>query len=457
MRRRRVQPCRRPSRNVGMRRALLILTAGLAVALPAEPAHARQDFSYSDGYAGTLPTDPRLLARTYFDLPSVRSLIHELEHGPVSRDRVNQALEGTDYEPADLVRVGLIGERDGGYALAFNDFTLEDMKAIHRVVEEHAPSLASAFTSRRDEFERIFRRYPVPSVSHDKLAFILISGFSLNWGGLQMTEQMGFRKPHEVSGKGWHYAYWVAADDPDYSIRGFYWGRSTFPAGSFNFQDHPVDFAFSSFGDPYSDPRMNLPDLLGLPLENMDPGVAACVQWIGTVKETHFGMNLEHVLGFERTYDLGTILFALRDGPKRGQDLAEAVRDRKALPAMLDLLVTIQYISRDDAGGYRLMIPVLDTQVSAMVDDALAASREVIRGWLTANYPEVRKELAGLVAVKQGVPFEALFTRVWHDLFGRVTKELAATGFTADPYGPDVAHKGSLGAPWRVGLVETPF
>ena len=51
-----------------------------------------------------------------------------------------------------------------------------------------------------------------------------------------------------------------------------------------------------------------------------------------------------------------------------------------------------------------------------------------------------------------GVPFEALFTQVWHEIFGLATRELALRHMIASAYGDAVRHKGSLSVLWRQSL-----
>jgi hypothetical protein len=98
------------------------------------------------------------------------------------------------------------------------------------------------------DFDRILARYDASSVERKQLAFVLLAGVALNWDALKQTELGGYRKPQLVTGNGWQYSFWAAEADPDYSIRGFFWGSSTAPIASRNLTP-PVDFGFSSFRD----------------------------------------------------------------------------------------------------------------------------------------------------------------------------------------------------------------
>lgn len=423
------------------------------LALFAAPAVAQEREFYS-GYKGSLPSDPRLLARTYFEEPRVRALIFQVETGPVSGERAAEVLEGSGTTLADLLRVGLLREDGDRYALGFNYFNVKDMRAVVAAAEKHVPSLVAAYHEHRSELDRILGDYPVKTVAPDRLAFVLIAGFSLNWDGLAVTRDAGFRKDLLVEGNGFGYSFWASEAVPDHDTRGFYWGSSTLPGGGFNYDEDPVDWSFSSFGDPYSDPRMNFPDLLLTSADEMEPAVREAARRIGLIHDTSFGGDFPDALGFESGRAFATLLFRLREGPKRMEALAEGFRTSAKLDAYLDLLEAIQYVERDEGGAYHLLVPVLDHADRPMVQAALRWSREVLTGWLAAHYPEIRKEMGSLTAMRQGVPFESLFTQIWHELFGLATHELVRNGFLFDPSGPRMRYKGSYAVLWRQDLYD---
>jgi len=434
------------------RLAALLATLAFVASGPASSAAPTREF-YA-GYKGSLPSDPRLLARTYFDQPQVRALIFEVETGPVSRDRIDSALEGSGATLADLLRVGLLREDHGEYLLAFNYFTATDMRAVIAAAEKHVPSLVAAYLEQRGELDRILGAYPVKSVARDRLAFVLIAGFSLNWDGLAVTRDAGFRKDLLVEGDGFGYSFWASEEVPGHDTHGFYWGSSTLPGGRFNYETNPVDWSFSSFGDPYSDPRMSFPDLLLTSADEMEPAVREAVRRVGLIHDTSLGGDFPDVLGFESGRDFADLLFRLRQGPKGAEALAEGFPDPEKLGAYLDLLQEIQYVERDDEGAYHLRVPVLDRADRPMVDAALQWSREVLTGWLGEHYPELRKEMGTLTAMRQGVPFESLFTQIWHELFGLATRELVRSGLLFDPSGSQVRYKGSYPVLWRQELFD---
>ncbi|MGA2261317.1 MAG: hypothetical protein ABSH28_07770 [Acidobacteriota bacterium] len=423
--------------------------------LPFRQTHADAgQREFSSGYAGILPMDAKNLARTYFSEPAVRRLIFDLEKGPLQLERAAEVLKGTHFTVDDLLRVKLVSERDGRLFIGFNYFNADDIKAIDRVAALYVPSLVHAYLDQQQAFERIFKTYSAGTVSSKKLAFVLIAGFSLNWDGLRTTQELGYRKPLLVQGEGWRYSFWAEEDVTDRSTKEFYWGSSTFPAGKYNFSNKPADFAFSSFGDPFSDPRMNFPDLLYTSAADMAPAVRDVAQKIGLVHETAFGADFQNVLGFERARDLAALLFALRASPEAEARLARSIREPEKIGAYLSLLKQIQYVERGKDERYRLLFPVLDRMDKKLVDQSLALSRQIFSEWLKTNYGKMREDLGALTAMKQGVPFESLFTQIWHEWFGLTTRQLVRAGFMFDPYSKDATYKGSFPALWRLSLYD---
>ncbi len=435
-------------RRAGCLAVALLLGAGRAASGQAADRH------FSSGYAGTLPTDPKDLARTYFNAPPIRRLIYRLENGPATRGEVDSALAGTDFSADELLRLKILSQTDGRFQIGFNYFSASDMEAIHRAAARYVPTLVAGYLAKRAELRQILAAYPAKSVPEPRLAFALIAGISLNWDGLKIGLEKGYRRPNLVTGPGWKYSFWASETVPNHSSRDFIWGSTTFPAGSFNYRVDPVDYAFSSFGDPASDPRMNLPDLLYLPRSELPEPVQRLAAAVGFHDESRFGMDFKDVLGFDVGRPIATLLFALRRGPRTPADLTPLVPPawRARVPAILDLLAEVQYLSVDRGGRYHLTMPVLDRDDAVMTGAALALSRQVVEAWLAECYGPIKADLAGLTAIRQGVAYQSLFTQIWHELFGLATKQLATAEVIEDARGSSVRYPGSLALLWRTTL-----
>jgi hypothetical protein len=425
--------------------SLILLSPGFATAT----AVAKR--SFFNGAAGTLPANPKDRAGTYFHMPQVRAIIEKMESGRLSEAEVAAGLAGSGATLSDLVRTRLIRSTAGAYVLGFNYFTLADMRRIHAVAGRDVPSLVDGYLRHAREFDRIFDRYPVKSVPRKRLATAVIAGVALNWDGLDRTMAWGYRQPQLVRGPGWKYSFFASENDPTYSEHGFIWGSSTIFGEHDNLSGAPVDFTFSSFGDPYSDPRMNFPDLFFSPLSDLTPDIRAAVEAIGPRDESYRGGELHGVLGPSRARSIGPMLFALRKAPQTAAALARYVEpaDRAHAEAFLQLLIATDYIRQRRDGRYELIAPVLDRDDGPMLRQALALHRKILHQWLESHYPKERAQLSGLTAMREGVPFESLFTQIWHEYFGLATRQLVRRGFIEDPYSPVLRHPNSIAMVWR--------
>lgn len=437
-----------------MRHLSLVAAITALCAFASVGAQAQQAFF--SGYAGSVPSDPELQPRAYFNRKEVRALFAAMETGPVPVSQAEAALKDSTTGIDDLLRTHLL-RRDGDMlAIDFAYFSCMDMERIHAVVEKRAPSLAAAFAAKRSEFDRIFARYRVPGVSRGDLAFVILAGVSLNWDGLDLTLDSGLRTPRFVETGGGHYSFWAAAKTPNYSYSGFYWGSSSFPVGVYNFKEAPADYTFSSFGDPYSYPRMNFPDLFDLPINEMTGEIAPLAERIGLKSEELAGISITDALGFSLARPAAAILFALRDGAKDERDLVRRLSpdDTARAPAILALLEAGDYVRRDDRSRYELTAPVLDRRDQRMLDEALALSRSIMADWLAVNYEPVRDEIGPLTIDRHGLSYAAAFTQIWHELFGATTRELVKTGLVSDPRAEGAASPGSKPLLWRKTLYD---
>jgi hypothetical protein len=434
--------------RTGRREALRLALAGgawLAAGRPAlgDPAPRR----FVTGYAGALPKDKRDLARTYFSQTAVRALIYALEAGPLSVEAGQARLAGSPATLDDLLRLRLVRREGDHLRLGFAYFTAADMRLIHQVAADHVRSLVAAYRAQAAAFRGIWARYPVNSVNPARLAFTVVAGVGLNWDGLDLLEAGGWRKPLLVSGPGWRYSFFASEDTPDYSYKGYYWGSSAFPADQTITPPMPLDFV--SFGDPQSDPRMNFPDLLDMAASDMTQPVRAAAEGLGSRKDQMPGPG---VLGIEAGRQIGRLLLALRARSATAAEL-QAGLPGDPVPAEVELLRRTAYVRDREDGRIELTAPVLDLADKPMLESARALNRAILRRWLIANYAPVCARLTGLTALRQGVAYEALFTQIWHELFGLVTRELVAEGLVADPYAPGNPSPGSLALAYRPELI----
>jgi hypothetical protein len=145
-------------------------------------------------------------------------------------------------------------------------------------------------------------------------------------------------------------------------------------------------------------------------------------------------------------------MLALRAGPHAARELAKTAGfDESEIERVLALLAEIDYIRKED-GRYTATIPVLTARDKPMKDDVLRISRQVFSNWLAASYDPIREDLANITPLRYSVPYDEVFTQVWHYLFGIANRRLVENGFFADPYARDRKFKGFVPAVWDRSL-----
>lgn len=344
---------------------------------------------------------------------------------PRSLEFVDEALRGAGVTASALEALHLI-RRDGyRYVLRFWLYTRADLDKLRAVAEVEGRSLAAAFLAHRAEITEMLRRDPLAGVDWKTMAYFLVGCVSLDWDGLNLTVEQGYRTEGP---------YLPEARQPGGggSLQGLYWGSRNW--------HEPV--AMTSFGDHYSGPRHALPNLLDSlslnapePLKSAVTGVAAML--------------------IRR--QVGTIMLALRDGDKDRSHLAAVagLADEDA-DAVLKFLMQLNYVSTDGT-RYRAIIPVLTQRDAPMVEDLRRLGRDVMVQWLAKRHEALQQQLADLTPLRNGVPLADGFYWIWHYLFRVANRELVAAGLLADPYAPDRAFKGFIPAVYQLNVVMGPM
>lgn len=374
----------------------------------------------------------------------VQRLLLALAAAPRAAGFVDSALVGTGVSRPELEALHLIRRDGAGYALSFTLLTQADVRRIREVGEVYARSLADAVLARRSAISALVRRYDVRSVDPAAVAFVLVGCFSLDWDGLSLTAQQGYRAtpPTQLDGR---YVPWAEERGavsvnawPDArghpSLKRIYWGSHTTSAD---------DVAFTSFGDHASLPRATLPDAIW-PLQNA-LGAAELPDALGPSLRPLAEQSLLDLLR-----DMGHVLVALREGAADGEAVANAAGvppDRAH--ALLGALVRLAYV--DSAGGdrYVLRVPVFTARDGPMIDSVRALGRATMDAWLAAHYAKLARDLASLTPQRYGVPFADGFMQVWHYLFGSATRDLVEAGMLADPYDARREHWGFIPFVWQ--------
>jgi hypothetical protein len=86
----------------------------------------------------------------------------------------------------------------------------------------------------------------------------------------------------------------------------------------------------------------------------------------------------------------------------------------------------------------------------------VAIGREIMVDWHEANYARIRQALSDLTPIRNGVPFERVYTEIWHFVFGFANRTLVEEGLFANPYAENRRYQGFLPVVWDARLAEVP-
>lgn len=366
---------------------------------------------------------------------AVQKLLLDLAATPRKAEVLDAALEGSGVSRGDLEELGLVRRRGDSYQINFYLMTKADELKVRQVTEAHARSLAAAFLGRRQEIEAAIQPYQVKGVEEKVATYILIGCFVLDWDGLSITAEKGYRSEAATRPNGDRFTPW-AREKSDLTLKGLFWGSHN---------DYEPDVVFTSFGDHFAVPRLALPDLL-----SQVPSRAIQGEMSLALKRP-----LSRVIGQSlkvTSQRLGHMMLLLRDGEKGLDELAQTV-GLKANEAtdLLALLVELGYVEQE-GGRYHTRVPVFTERDRGMVQRVLRIGRQVMDEWLTANFDQIKAELSEISPVRFGVPYDQGFTQIWHYIFGSANRQLVEAGFLVNPYSEGRRYKGFVPVVWHPSL-----
>lgn len=408
------------------------------------------DRRFSYGITGSAHSDETENPSHYFRLPEVQKLIVDMVPAPVPVAEIRERMADVDGATAeDLFRTGLLREeRD----LAFINFALnteEDIRTIRSVIRDPLESLTRSYFERSNEISEILDAYPAKTVPKGALAFIILGAFSLDWDGLYITAEEGYRaRPPQSRG------HFFRADEQSKNIdmREIYKGSHNLPAGSYRFS-LPFDSTFTTFGDHFRPGRAGFPDIFWQPLDwyvEEERAVVEALEAFSDDEASEGGFVSE-----QTAVEIAEILYALRRAPSYFEELRSVSGlDTEHLSHVLNLLDEIEYVEKLSDGKYVLLIPVFDHDDQEMIDELLVLSSRNIEDWLASNYDAIKDGLANTTAMRHGVSYDEFFSNVWHHIFGLQNREMARAGLFAHPYGIDRKYKGFYPALWRSKLYD---
>ena len=369
--------------------------------------------------------------------PVQRLMLAAVQH-PITEAAIQSELHGTPVSLDDLLRLNLLRQDGTTYRLNYLLLTVQDQEMMYRLCERFGQSLGRAFQAHEAGFQQILKAYTHKDML-PQLLFDLVAGAALNWGGLDLTTELGYRikPPHHANGD----VYFVHSKELGARLdsKGLYLDSETAPGSS---------MSFSTFGDDNSR-LQGLPDVF----DGLD---AATENW----------HSLPDVYGALRSEYLTYIFLALDDAGLvmnavvHGSDTDTALSNKVSIPkerreAAIRLLAAIGYLRVVDQ-RYSAGVPVLTESDKPMVDQTLQLSRKIMTDWLRENYPAMQRDMMNLSPMRNGVPFSLAFSEAWHYTFGFATKWLAETEFYANPRARGNRYEGYMPLVWASSVLKGP-
>ncbi len=427
---------RSTTRTLVMSVAAIALMSGPAT-IPPATAQERGNLlrPYTNG-----PADPSVPqhrdARYLIGLKQVQELLIDVRTAPRDGSYIETALAGTGISLADLLATEMLREEGGAYALNFPLLTADDAERLQEVSMRFGRSLADRYLEQQTAIEEILSAYPVQHIDHATLAYILIGCFSLDWEGLALTRELGYRTVRLEPPRLIRWAIVKGAWKP----KGIYWGSHN------NYLDNGM--VLTSFGDFHTLPRSTLPDVAGVVQrgirtaevpEPLRPAMR------GVARRTSINLQMQ----------LAAVMIALREGHSDTAEEIAHTLGRKAdeVADYLVFLDSLQYVS-EDAGRYAIAIPVLSDADREMVHALRELSRDIMISWLEEHYERYQEALMEVTPIGHARPFAFSFWNTWHWLFGATNLILTHDGLFTDPYAESRKFQGSVPVVWSFSLME---
>lgn len=375
-------------------------------------------------------------------LLEIQKLFLEVAQSPKDRPSVEESLSKTEFSIKDILAMGLLREDDNQYVLGFSLFTQDDQQRLRKICQGFAEDLAEIYYMRHAEYLKILDAYSLKEVDSPSLAYVLIGCFSLDWDGLRITRELGYRPsrpPKNAPFIGW-------ADDRRaqefQEKKGLYWGSHN------EYLNNGV--AFTTFGDHASLIRYGFPDIAW----QMVRSIRLRLQGASEEMQSALGRVGRRILYEEMLTPLGNIMLELRKGKSRKAELRDATGlASDQFKDLLTILEDLEYV-RKASDGYEAKIPVFSPADQAFIHRLIMKSREMLTAWLEQNFERMKSKLSGLSAYKYGQPLEATFYKIWHEIFGAANRILVEKGIFFNPYGGSRKHEGYLPVVWHISVVK---
>ena len=394
----------------------------------------------SVGVTGSSPSEPSRNPTEILRSSDTQALVLAIAERPHSRPEIEAAISGHDFTVDDMVAVGLLRSEDDIYWIDFNLLRVQDQSQILALSEELGRNLAAKFLERRQELEAVSRRHGQPGNFSAEFLFLVLGCFSLDWDGLDLTEERGWRLGAQRTIDGHEFTPWAKERGAGISLKGLYWGSHNDMVGG---------ATLTTFGDHHSLPRFGLPDLFWLNSTSFQ-GLE------GLAEEKRAAALLLAAYEQDVNGDIARVMMELgREALNERALAARTTIEEGKVDRILAFLEAAEYVERQD-GAWQAKVLVLRPEDAEPVATMVALGREIMADWHEANYASIRQALSDLTPIRNGVPFEQVYTEIWHFVFGFANRTLVEEGLFVDPYAESRRYQGFLPAVWDARLADSP-
>ena len=350
----------------------------------------------------------------------VRDMIQELNRDPKSKKELLDENEDISDEIEKLLRLNVLNEKDGKVFVNFTLIDEKDNKIIFDVCDRYASGLAKEFLEKKEHIFNILGSYGNPRVEKEKLAFMIIGCYLLDWGSLELLSDWDVCDHRKQQAGGNEYVLW-GETEIEGLLKGIYWG------GHSLFMEN---YTFHTFGDHHEYTERNaFPDIIhrfaDLDFEGGEE-----------YRSILFDKRKEMLEDFGRTID---------DIGKSGCDKEKIEKKWSDKSKYIQLLKKLNYVV-EDGGRFYLNIPYFSDEDIDMILNCMEPFIEILKYWIYENIDDIESNLSETRPLKNGVPFDEYFIQIWHVIFGLTNKKLAESGLIYDTYCDDSDHEGYMPA-----------
>jgi len=353
------------------------------------------------------------------DKEEMKELIFKLNRDPMEEEVIFSEYDALKPEIERLLRLDALKKRDGKIYVNFTFLDKKDNELIFDICEGYAEELVEKIVSKKEKIGSVLSAYENDKVEKEKLAFLIIGCYFLDWGSLTFFRKWDIANNLKPQPGGNEYILWGEKQDEE-MLKEIYWGGHMIV----------MDPIFHTFGDHHTETRRDtLPDILHRALDFDFPG----------------GKEYGSLL-FEKRKNLASELGeVIKVIGKDGIDVKEleGALEEKLSKKHVSMLEKMHYIEKEE-GTYHLSIPYFTDEDVEMISECVELFVPMLKNWLHDNREQLRSDLEETRPMKNGVPFDEFFIQAWHYVFGSVNKKLAREGIIYDTYSQGSKHKGYL-------------